>query len=627
MIWISLLALIVATLLQAGQERWSPEGWARAWLFLVAQSAVFRFLIWAAPSSAPFLARGITLASLCALTVWAKRHGAFGKFRIPISQIVFPLMAGLIMARNAFPNFDVDSLSYHLASVRWLLAKGELPDLQAHARGVYLAFRFVGFEEFLTIPAVDGNLALWAGLFGGWTKVLVMFSVLSIVPAAMPFFRYLAVFLLLIDDHFFFSGQNHFVYLQPALIGLVIMAFWFLWRGLRGKPSAWPLALGLFLGIAYDKYHGLFFVALGGVFAILSLAFPGYRGWFKVRKILSWLRSPAVWIGLAGCFALYGLNWIETGSPIYPYFANGIGGPPAGALQSIESSYFKGGSGELLRHFLEDKYKVFTYPGNLALKYLVLLFFPALLLWVRRPRRLNSRMLEFVVYAFLVTVGWILMCNMINYETSRFHGRYPRFVFALTILGIAMLGNSARNLVPWLRTRLSFWLQNAAGLCLLLWIALTFDTRYFNVTRGTRIGWPELAAYWHDPAPFEANTVPSVLLPLTDDFLAKDLPVLKACVAKAAPAGETAEFLDGKEMVIVDARLNWPNYFFGGNALRPDQNVGENFDLSSFKILIVSKKYMKALPERLAKDATINKLRTVWNKKNPLCESDEMRVF
>lgn len=632
MLWLALAAYCLSTLLIAGAHRYRIAGWARAWLYLAATTVAFRLFLWVFPAESPLLSRLLIFAGLGALSwFYLGRRNPPGRHLRPTwTQLPFVLIAVFVMARNAFPNYDVDSLSYHLAATRWLTVKHLLPDLQREAHGVYLAYRFIGLEEFLGIPANDGNFPLWAGLIGGWTKVLALFTVLSLVPARLPFLSYLAAFLVLVDDHFFFSGQNRFVYLHPALLGMVVPAFWFLWRGIRGQRSLLPTSFGLLLCLGYDKYHGLFFgVVAAGVLA-LSILHPHYRRWLSVRTLKECAVSPFVWVGLAGCFAFFGLNWLETGTPVYPYLVNGIGGPPAGAQQILDSTYFKEGWAALLRHFAEDKYKVFTYPGNMALKLLVVFFFPALVMLAVRPKRWNLRHLEFAAFGLLISVGWVLMCNIINYETSRYHGRYPRFVYLLTICAISYLGASAGSWLPAFRSKPARLAQHGAGAFLLLWIVFSVDTRYFNVTRSQRPGWPDIAAYWRDPAPFAPSVVPEVMKPLLEDWVGRDLPLLRECFVMAEPglpSKELEAILGGKGVILLDEQLNWPNSHFGGNALRPDLNVGISPDLNQYRYLLVSKRYRKELPGGLGADEAVGKLAGIWKRAEPICRSPDYELF
>jgi hypothetical protein len=177
----SLLALICTTLVIAGARKWKPEGWAQAWVYLIGVSAGFRILLWLLPNESPLLSRGVIFLGLALALARAKWKAHLRYYRISLPNLAFVLLAALVMARSIFPNYDVDSLSYHLSAIRWLYHKSSLPDLQAHAQGVYLAYRVIGFEEFLGIPALDADLGLWSGLIGGWLKVLTLFSVLSLV--------------------------------------------------------------------------------------------------------------------------------------------------------------------------------------------------------------------------------------------------------------------------------------------------------------------------------------------------------------------------------------------------------------------------------------------------------------
>ena len=640
-LWLALLAYILTTLLLAGRKRWRTEGWVHAWLYLLGTAAAFRYLIWMFPPASPALSRILIFAGF-GLALSLSGCG-LRKFRLRLRDLPFALIGLLVLARCAFPQYDVDSLSYHLGYIKWLLAKHELPDLQGQAEGVFHAFRVSGFEDFLGIPAADGDLALWGGLLSGWVKVLGFFTLLSVMPRRFAILGYLAAFLTFIDDHFLFSGQNKFVYLNPAIFGLGLLAYWYLWRGIRGKKGALALSMAFFLGLTFDKYHGPFFGALGVAALAGSLALPRARRWFTVREIVSWVKSPAVWIGIFGCLSLYGLNWVETGTPVYPWLANGLGGEPGGAAKQMESSYFAGTIWQLLA---AHHYKLVTYAGNLALKLLVVLFFPAVFLLVASysgidgrllGKRLDRRHLELAVFGFLISLGWILMCNLINHEHSRFHGRYPRFIYGVTILSIMALAASAAPLWRIFRFPMAKVAQHLAGLALLAYLVATLDTRYFNITRSERIGWADIKAYWATPGPVEPHKPHPALervmfpfittdaIPIADCLLSRELGVADHSSEEYVRARDA--LLGGKGLIVMDPRMDWPNYFFAGNALRPANNMGINPDLKHYRYLIAPKRFFSELPERVKDDSFTLKLKSLLAHAKPVCESASLEAF
>ena len=172
--------------------------------------------------------------------------------------------------------------------------------------------------------------------------------------------------------------------------------------------------------------------------------------------------------------------------------------------------------------------------------------------------------------------------------------------------------------------------QYVAGLMLLAWIVVTIDTRYFNIPSSNRLRWPQLIAFWKDPRLDIPYDPPPSVLPIMDGFWNSDLKSLRDCLLteeKPANDAEHVALVSGSRMILVDDQINWPNYYFAGNALRPTQNLGIRPDLSRYRFVIVPKAFVSELPVKFAGDATIQKLQQIWSHAQPICESPALQIF
>src|SRR5258706_11594752 len=165
----------------------TPYGWAVAWSVLFLLAGLFRILIQWLPVAAPAISFGVTLvAAIWGLrTLKVPRQGRAWLFALPwLVGIVFLLM------RSYFPQCDVDSMLYHVMSVRWLQDRHTLLALQRLPGVIHECVYLVGFEEFLSIPGLLGDLPLCAGLVGGVIKALGIFTLVSCVPRSCHILRY-----------------------------------------------------------------------------------------------------------------------------------------------------------------------------------------------------------------------------------------------------------------------------------------------------------------------------------------------------------------------------------------------------------------------------------------------------
>lgn len=473
-------ALLCIPLVMAAHFQWRDTGWAAAWCALFVLAGTFRFLMEALPIQGPYIAYGFTfLLAVCLLCTCKHALHKISWFLI-LPWVACVLLIGI---RSYFPQFDIDSLDYHLSAVQWLSDRATLPKLYQHAEVIKSWYYIVGFEEWLSIPGLAWDLGLTGGLVGGVIKILGLCTLISLIPAAWPLLRYAAAFLLLVDDHFFFSGQSRYVYLNPSLIPLTALMLHLSWRGARGHSQRLWLAWALAGGIASVKYLGLYFLPIPFIASL-------FRGIPQIPNRLSrWALGSALLLG----GSVFGLHYMHTGNPVAPV-----------PNRFFILDPFYRGTEVFLHYFMQESFwqacsqplRRLIYPGNWAMKAVAVLILPSFLLLgirffskLQRRLRVSQRRLDFAVLSFLIVQAWAILAH---YIASIEKSRYPRYTMGIAILGLLSGLIAFRKT---LRFNVPRPFQVVLGWGSFLFLLITLDTRFYNIAPPQRPDWAHLKAF------------------------------------------------------------------------------------------------------------------------------------
>lgn len=539
------------------------RGLAFAWGALFALAAFFRLLIECWPAHGPSIGLYATviLAAGCLSFLGPRlrfhRHGWF-------MAIPWMLAIVLLWVRSYFPQCDVDSLEYHLVFVRWLQDRAHLSEIQRHAEMITNWLYGTGFEEFLSIPGLAGDLPLCGGLVAGVLKILTLLTIVLLLPARATFWRYVASFLLLIDDHFFFSAQSRYVYLNLSMIPLIPLTLWLAWRGWRGNSDRSWLALAMALGLFSAKYYGVFLLPVAGGAFLYRLS----QGLNRPRKETLFILLAS--IALAA--TVFGFHYASTG----------VWMPPRGLAEN--PAFFRGTEG-VDRYILSGGFlAAFAHPvrrlvfsGNIALKMTAVLIGPTLMLWfwVRRlngnKRIFSLRWLEWSALCFIGAQLWAF----IAYSLYPIESRYPRYAMGLAILGVASLVLSSRRCLmrmagTWqgIIRRWSGLTEWGVGCILFAFIVLTLDTRYYNVGPSYRPHWRSIVQCaewkWQGHRSLDANA--PYLRPILHDYAADNVPALEQCLQQIDKQSGT-QLGTGAQLLIGAPYQNWPGALLANNAV------------------------------------------------------------
>ena len=395
----------------------------------------------------------------------------------------------------------------------------------------------------------------------------------TLLPRAAFLARTAAVFLLLIDDHFFFSGQSRYVYLNPALIGILALAVWLGARSWK-RPERFALP-AILVGIlaAAVKTHGIFFLA--GLITVGLVALLRHRRLPRLDSRTCALLALAA----GGAMGFFGLKWIAYGSPLAPFDflmwkADHYWRDPT-TLMALKSK-------TALASLRDSPWRALIFPGNLAMKAVAVLLLPALTL--NFPRRMRQPRLAYATIFFVVTAVWDLLSRYLNVEESR----YPRYVFGVAVLGLCCfalyLFRTVNKRVFRIPAGVRTQACHLASLLLCLRLVATIDTRYYNVPSGERPRWKNILSFAGSLGSASSLSPRSPhMAGLYMSFMYDEVARLEACVEKLPEAAALAR---GDGLVIFSPFSTWPmlllspgavtgSLWEGGGYLRQAGSVAE----------------------------------------------------
>lgn len=517
---------------------------SRCWIFVLTLGAVLRIVLHVTPHFAPYLG----VANFLGFGVW----GAIRlrkKCTMSLSSWDWPLTVLVIyvLGRSFFPNIDSDSFNYHLPAIQWLWDRPLLPALQRLYESQEARYFWAGSESFLAIPGLLFHLPLFAGVLGGVIKILSVLSVLTLLPKKARCIRYIASFLLLVDDHFFFSGQNKFVYLNPSLVGVFALIAYLTLRGIRGHSFSLKESLLLCACALPIKYQV--------VYVFLPVTAVGF--FCLVRRRIRITRCDATLIALAtlNVFSVYGLNLFETGTPLYPFPL----GPFKAHLPYI--GYHLGYYSETtqlswLGTLAKYHYKIFTLSGNLAAKVAFVLFPFGIGAWFFRKR--HRPVLEYGLWLIGIHLVWNLVIARYFPIDLEEGGRYARYFFGSAVVGILCLALSLR----W-RKGIKLTSKGTAlwGAVICFYLVLSTDSRTTNLNPNVRPTWAEIWYLMTTPSARGVEMVSPQFQKYFFDYVVRDYERFSKCL-------NPQQLIRGDRLAFYKLGAASPNHPYGRDAYR-----------------------------------------------------------
>lgn len=342
-------------------------------------------------------------------------------FRSP-SALVFIALFLVMFFRNCYFMVDVDATTNYLYTAKVWLERGTSlirePGLNYH----------VYFPQFDVVPYALGlSLFMDEPLF---PELVVVFW--RLIPLLLMYgyashrlgkwYGLAGVMFILFNEHFFYSGANRYVILNPMIIAFYFAAAYNLWESRHGR-GAFRLMLGLIFAahVITNKYQALYGCAL----LMFAAVFVQEELGRKIKAIFSnkrWVTFSALSLFFVALWFIK--NIITTGDPVFPILA-GRFHVPGWTLQADES-FLHGLGGLNVMKILKYLNYLFISQGIVPSKLvaLMLTFLPLVILIALKKRNPPDRD-EMLELCFWLVLSVLMLIGVT--KGSHWDSRYYRF--------------------------------------------------------------------------------------------------------------------------------------------------------------------------------------------------------
>lgn len=351
------------------------------------------------------------------------------KPNIDLWKAGFILLICVFVFRNIFFMVDVDGMTNYLYSQKlWLAREGWL---QIFRSDNYSAF----LPQFDAVP-----YALGLSLFPHETLFPQLISIYWRVIAAILLFGYTgyrlnslyglaAAALFLFNDHIFYSGANHYVIINSALVALLTAVSYNLWESRKENGDFRLLLAFIFCTqIPANKYQMMFVLPF---LAILFVIVP--RHFFQsLKSFILWPAQRLILLISAAFSALcFFRNYIITGNPVFPGFAGQF--ESFGWTMQQQEAFKVLFSGVSFSEFIKFTTFFYIWPGIKATKLLCFffLFIPLVFLWsFKLKKELDVEKVIEISFWLILSFFMLFAISLASHTDPRYY-RYGIGIFCL----------------------------------------------------------------------------------------------------------------------------------------------------------------------------------------------------
>lgn len=396
---------------------------------------------------APFLWGAVLLNFAFSLKSRVREQFAFllkQKVKMDFALVVFSVLLLVFVFRNLFFLVDIDSHFLYLYAQKLWLAKGSslVGDVATDMR--------------IWVPHMNAvPYALGLSLFPHETLfpqlIVVSWSLISLLLifgyVSYRFNRYYglgAVLLILLNDHFFYSGVNACCIINSTLVALLFAIVFNFWES-RRSPGLFRFTMALiFLTQLLSNKYQMFYVT---IFLLgLGLLVQDNPG----KKISAFLKNKtyagAVALGMVLCLLWYVRNYLMTGVPTFPIGADKIG--VFNWTPAMASGFNRIFAAPLSpSQFLKYISFLLVWPGIDALKIVLLavVFGPLTLILLGRRGEFNREQIREWAYWLTTSIFIVMGICMVTFVDPR-HYRYGIAVFSFAaVLSIDLILKKTMN--------------------------------------------------------------------------------------------------------------------------------------------------------------------------------------
>ncbi|MFC1510384.1 hypothetical protein ACFL49_01870 [Candidatus Omnitrophota bacterium] len=239
--------------------------------------------------------------------------------KIRLAHVAFFLILGVFIFRNCYFLIDVDSLSTYLFTQRlWVDAGTSLVGGPLHDSRIFVTqFDAVPYSLGLSVFPTETLFPQMVNLL--WRVILVLLVFGYTAYRINLWSAVSAVLLVVLNDHFFYSGANKYVILNSAVGAFLFAAAANFWESRESKDQKlFVLGIVFLTQLIINKYYAAYIGVFIFVYAFLMQTEPK-----KIMGEVFCNKKNRIVLGGAIIFMCIWFlkNLIITGNPVFPVFA------------------------------------------------------------------------------------------------------------------------------------------------------------------------------------------------------------------------------------------------------------------------------------------------------------------
>jgi len=369
----------------------------------------------------------------------------FRKIDMCPATLAFFVVLIVFIFRNCYFLIDVDSNSTYLFTQKLWLSNNS--SLIGSAKDTFIIF----LPQFDVIPyslglSVFGQETLFPLLINVFWRVIVVLLLFGYTGYRFnKYYGLAAVLFTILNEHFFYSGANHWVLINGVVIALLFASAYNFWESCKNNDLfRFTLALIFLSQLLANKYQMVYV----SVF-ILGLGFliqPNLKE--KIRGLLANKKLFYIFLSAVTILSFWFIkNFIVTGDPVFPGLA--------GKFKSFnwtpdqERTFIKvfGGIKPLL--FLKYMNYLFIWPGMSSAKFVILIvsFLPIILLIrTKSVRSLDRNLLKELTFWLGLSLLVVMGLCLSSHQDSRYY-RYAIAILSFTaVMSLSYFFRNCLNL-------------------------------------------------------------------------------------------------------------------------------------------------------------------------------------
>ena len=382
--------------------------------------------------SAPYL-WGVVLMSYLFLFNRRCRADVIAFFQTPMKvkfgHVAFFLILGVFIFRNCYFLIDVDSLSTYLFTQRlWLEAGSSLVGGPLHDSRIFVTqFDVVPYSLGLSLFPTQTLFPQLVNLL--WRVILVLLVFGFTAYRLNLWSAVAAVLLVVLNDHFFYSGANRWVVLNSVVGAFLFAAVVNFWEARESKDQKlFVLGLVFLTQLIVNKYYAAY---MGVAIFLYAIFLEPARG--RMFKEVFCNKKSRIVLGGAIFFVFLWFlkNFIMTGNPVFPVFAGKF--QSFGWTPEKEQFFMKIAGGLSVAKILKFISFLFVWPGVTPAKYvfIAILAFPFLASHMKFSTEKESRARIFLGYWVSTSILMLFSLCLASWQDPRSY-RFLIGVFAFT---------------------------------------------------------------------------------------------------------------------------------------------------------------------------------------------------